>query len=198
MKYKSLKRLGIKDKGDSKKSFGNKVLVFFNKLMTAVLICLVCLIVMEYSPKFKKIMNEKVLGENISFGYFGKLYNKYFGDVLPTGNNNIVSVFNEKITYSNCEKYLDGFKLSVSTNYLVPVIKDGVVVFVGEKDSYGSVVIVEQTDGVNVIYGNINNSNVKLYDHVTSGSFLGEAKSDILYLVLEKDGEYLDIETYLS
>ena len=102
------------------------------------------------------------------------------------------------MTYNNKEKYHDGFKLSVSSNYLVPVITDGVVVFIGEKDEYGSVIVVEQTDGVNTIYGNIKTNNVNLYDHVEKGSFLGEVKDNILYIVLEKDGEYLDIETYLS
>lgn len=198
MKYKSLERLGIKNKSDNKKSFKNKILGFFNKMMMAILICLVCLIVMEYSPRFKSFMNEKVLGENISFGYFGELYNKYFGDVLPTDNNNTVSVFNEKITYNRKESYGDGWRLGVSTNYLVPVIEEGVVVFIGEKDLYGSVIVVEQTDNVNVIYGNINTTNVNLYDHVTKGSFLGEVKDDTLYVVLESDGNYLDIDEYLS
>lgn len=194
MKYKCLEKLGVKDKPKVK----SRVLGFFNKMLTAILICIVCLIVMEYSPKFKTFMNEDVLGKNISFGYLGKLYNKYFGEVLPTDSNGTVSVFNEKINYNKSEDYLDGFKLSVSTNYLVPVIEEGVVVYIGEKDDYGSVIVVEQTDGVNTIYGNINTNNVKLYDHVVKGSFLGEVKDDILYLVLEKDGEYLDLETYLS
>lgn len=194
VKYKCLEKLGIKDKPKVK----SRILGFFNKMLTAVLICIVCLIVMEYSPKFKTFMNEDVLGKNISFGYLGKLYNKYFGEVLPTDTNGTVSVFNEKINYNKSEDYLDGFKLSVSTNYLVPVIEEGVVVYIGEKDDYGSVIVVEQTDGVNTIYGNINTNNVKLYDHVTKGSFLGEVKDNILYLVLEKDGEYLDLETYLS
>lgn len=194
VKYKCLEKLGVKDKPKVKR----RVLNFFNKMLTAILICIVCLIVMEYSPKFKTFINDKVLKENISFGYLGKLYNKYFGDVLPTDNKGTISVFNEKISYNESEAYFDGWKLSVSTNYLVPVIEEGVVVYIGEKDEYGSVIVIEQTDGVNTIYGNINTNNVKLYDHVLKGSFLGEVKSDILYVVFEKDGEYLDLETYLS
>ena len=194
MKYKCLEKLKGKDDGKDK----NKILVFFNKVLTAVLICVVCLIIMEYSPKFKSFMNDKVLGENISFGYIGKLYNKYFGDVLPTDKDNMVSVFKEKISYSKQEKYHDGAKLRVSKNYLVPVIESGVVVFIGEKDEYGKVIVVEQTDGVNTIYGNLNTDNVKLYDYVEKGNFLGEAIDDVMYLVFERNGEYLDFETYLS
>lgn len=196
MKYKCLEKLNVKDKDKNK--IKSRILSFSNKLLTAVLICVICLIIMEYSPKFKVFMNDKVLGENISFGYIGKLYNKYFGDVLPTDKDSTVSVFNEKINYKNLEKYHDGFKLEVSTNYLVPVIEEGVVVYIGEKDEYGKVIVVEQTDGVNIIYGNINTDNVKLYDYLEKGSFLGEVLDEVLYLVLEKDGEYLDLETYLS
>lgn len=196
MKYKCLEKLNVKDKDKSK--IKSRILSFSNKLLTAVLICVICLIIMEYSPKFKVFMNDKVLGENISFGYIGKLYNKYFGDVLPTDKNSTVSVFKEKINYKNIEKYHDGFKLEVSTNYLVPVIEEGVVVYIGEKDEYGKVIVVEQTDGVNIIYGNLNTDNVKLYDYLEKGSFLGEVLDEVLYLVLEKDGEYLDLETYLS
>ena len=196
MKYKCLEKLNVKDKDKNK--IKSRILSFGNKLLTAVLICVICLIIMEYSPSFKVFMNDKVLGENISFGYLGKLYNKYFGDVLPVDKDSTVSVFKEKINYKNIEKYHDGFKLEVSTNYLVPVIEEGVVVYIGEKDEYGKVIVVEQTDGVNIIYGNINTDNVKLYDYLEKGSFLGEVLDEVLYLVLEKDGEYLDLETYLS
>ena len=194
MKYKCLEKLGINDKKKTK----SKILGFCNKMLTAILICVVCLIIMEYSPKFKTFMNDKVLGENISFGFIGEIYNKYFGEVLPTDKDKTVSVFTEKLTYTKKDKYFNGYKLEVATNYLVPVITEGVVVYIGEKDEYGSVIIVEQTDGVNTIYGNINTNNVKLYDHDEKGSCLGEVKDNILYVVLEKDGEYLDIETYLS
>lgn len=196
MKYKCLEKLNVKDKDQGK--IKSRILSFGNKLLTAVLICVICLIIMEYSPKFKTFMNNKVLGENISFGYLGKLYNKAFGNILPTEKNGTVSVFKEKINYKKIEKYSDGWKLEVSTNYLVPVIEEGVVVYIGEKDEYGKVIIVEQTDGVNIIYGNLNTDNVKLYDYLEKGSFLGEVLDEVLYLVLEKNGEYLELETYLS
>lgn len=194
MKYKCLEKLGINDKKKGK----NKFLSFFNKLMIAIMIGLVSLIIMEYSPKFKSFMNDNVLNDNLSFGYFSKLYNKYFGDILPNNNDKTVSVFEEKLLYETKENYFKGYKLTVSNNYLVPALNDGVVVFIGEKDEYGSVIVVEQSDGVNTIYGNINISSIKLYDEVKKGSFIGETKNDILYIVLEKEGEYLDIETYLS
>ena len=194
MKYKSLSKLGL----DKKIKKDNKLIKLINKSLTAILLGLILLIVMEYSPKFKDFMHKNVLEKNISFGFIGKLYDKYFGEVLPKTNDNIVKVFNEKLVYSEKEKYLDGYKLRVSDNYLVPVIKSGVVVFIGEKEDYGKVITIEDEDGITITYGNIKNSDVKLYEYINKGKFLGEVDGNSLYIVLQKNGEYLDIETYLS
>lgn len=194
MKYKSLEKLGL-EKKESKK---NKFLKFVNKTLMAIFLGLVFLIIMEYSPKFKSFMQNDVLDKNISFAFFNKLYNKYFGEVLPTDNNNIAKVFNEKINYSKKEKYLDGYKLTVNNNYLVPVIKDGIVVFIGEKDDYGRVIVIESDEGETITYGNIKNSDIKLYEYVKAGKYLGEVNDNYLYLLILKNGDYLDIEEYLS
>ena len=193
MKYKCLEKLGMKEE---KKS--NRVIKFVNKTLMAIFLGLVFLIIMEYSPKFKTFMQKDVLDENISFGLLGKLYNKYFGEVLPTNNDNVVKVFKEKITYKEKEKYHDGYKLTVDNNYLIPVINGGVVVYLGEKEDYGKVIVIEGEDGVTITYGNIKNTDLKLYNYVTSGNYLGEANGDYIYITILKNGEYLDLEAYLS
>ena len=53
-----------------------------------------------------------------------------------------------------------GYKLTVSNNYLVPVIKSGVVVFIGTKKDYGNVVTIEAEDNTTITYGNIKNTKV--------------------------------------
>jgi len=195
MKYKSLEKLGL-NKDEKKKN--SKVLKFINKTLTAIFLGLVFLIIMEYSPKFKNYMQNEILNKNISFGFIGKLYDKYFGEILPKNNDNVVSVFNEKLLFNNKEKYLDGYKLTVSDNYLVPIIESGVVVFIGEKEDYGNVIVIEGENGSTITYGNIKNTDIKLYEYVTKGKYLGETNGDILYLTILKNGEYIDIETYLS
>ena len=181
MKYKCLEKLKPKE---IKKG---KVMKFINKCLMAVLLGIISLIVMEYSPKFKTFMNEEVFGKNISFGFIGKLYNKYFGDVLPTDNKSVVEVFNEKLEYSKIEKYLDGEKLTVTNNYLVPVIDSGIVVFIGDMEGFGKVITVEQEDKATITYGDIKNTDIKLYDYVTKGKFLGEIDGNTLYLLINKD-----------
>ncbi len=192
MKYKCLEKLNNNDKKSS------KLLRILNKGLSAILIGLIALIVMEYSPKFKTFMNEEVLGKNLSFGFIGKLYNKYFGEVLPVDNESVVKVFNEKISYTNIEKYQDGEILEVTKNYLVPALNSGVVVFVGEKDDLGKVIVVEQEDNKTVTYGYILNTSLNLYDYIEKGSFIGEVSDTKLYLSILGDNNYLDLETYLS
>ena len=194
MKYKSLAKLGIYDKKKVKSS----LISFLNKTMICAIILLGGLIILKKNPEVKEYISQKVFNDNFSFAYIKNMYNKYFGEVLPNIDDNTVSVFNEKILYKNKTTYLDGYLLEVDNNYLVPIIETGIVVYMGEKVGYGNVIIVEQIDGYNVWYGNIENTSIKLYDYVTKGSFLGETKDNNLYLVLEKDGEYKDIENILS
>ena len=182
---------------NNKKKF--RIMPFINKVLSAILIGLVSLIVMEYSPKFKTFMNNEVLNKNISFGFIGKLYNKYFGDVLPVNEkDDVVKVFNEKLLYQEKEKYKDSNKLLVTDDYLVPSINSGVVVFIGENDDYGNVITIEQEDNSTITYGNIKNTDLKLYDYVSKGKYLGQTDGNTLYIVILKDNKYLDLETYLS
>ena len=193
MKYKSLEKLGF-----DKEKKNSRFMKFVNKTLTAIFLGLVLLIVMEYSPKFKTFMQNDVFNKNFSFGFIGNIYERYFGGVLPKNNNNTIKVFDEKLVYKNKESYKDGYKLEVDDNYLVPVIESGVVVFIGNKDDYGRSIVIEGEDGSTITYGNIKNSDIKLYDYINKGKYLGEVSDNTLYILLAKGGKYLDIETYLS
>lgn len=172
--------------------------IFFIRLLVSIIVTLVILIIIKSSSNFKNIFYEKVYNSNFSFVYINKLYNKYIGNLDVLDNiAKTESVFNEKLTYDNKESYLDGVKLSVSSNYLVPIQESGIVVFIGEKEGYGSVVIIQRIDGIDEWYGNIENINVKLYDYVTKGTLLGEAKKE-LYLVYKQDGNVLNYEEYIK
>ena len=78
----------------------------------------------------------------------------------------------------------------------MPLLESGVVVYIGEKESLGHTIIVEQVDGIDTYYSNIN-SNIKLYDYVEKGELLGEAKDNTLFLTFQKNGEYLDYKEFI-
>ena len=86
--------------------------------------------------------------------------------------------------------------MSVSDNYLVPSISDGLVVFIGEKEGYGNTVIVEGSDGVDTWYSNMSDVSVSLYQYISNGSFIGNCSKN-LYLVFKKDGNVIDYKKYI-
>ena len=82
--------------------------------------------------------------------------------------------------------------LSVDSNYMVPVIESGIIIYLENKK-----VIISQVNGINTEYSNINASNYKLYDYVEKGKLLGEVDGNKLYLSFEKEGKYLDYKKYI-
>ena len=63
---------------------------------------------------------------------------------------------------------------------------------------YGNTIIVQQVNGVDLWYGNINNSNVKLYDYIEKGEILGDTLNNDLYLVYKKEGSTVNYEEYIK
>ena len=167
------------------------------KILIVVIITLVTLILSKSSNNLDSLIKKHVFESNFDFSKYMNKYTKYFSEFIPFENLfKTKTVFNEELKYSEKSKYLDGYKLMVNTNYLVPSIKSGLVVYIGEKENYGNVVIIQQVDGVNMWYGNLNNVNIKLYDYIEEGSLVGDVNENYLYLVLEKEGKYLEYEEY--
>lgn len=176
-----------------------EVKVFFSKILLTILVFLLGMILVKYDSKYKNYIIKNVYENSFKFTKVKNLYEKYFGNILSV--DKIVkeeqAVFSEKLSYKKENTYKDGVALTVSDNYMVPVLESGIVIFIGEKKDYGSTVIVEQIDGVDVYYSNINASNIKLYDYVEKGKLLGEVKSNKLYLVFQKDGKFVNYKSYL-
>ena len=56
---------------------------------------------------------------------------------------------------------------------------------------------MQGVNGVDIWYGNITNTNLKLYDYVEKGTMLGEVNKDTIYLVFQKEGKYLNYKDYI-
>ena len=169
-----------------------------SKTLLTIILMLISLILIKSSKEFKTNFYKQVYGTNFSFSKINNLYNKYVSKLDIVDNiTTTQSVFNEKLEYKKIEKYNDGAKLYVSSNYLVPIQESGIVVFIGEKEDYGKVVIIQRLDGIDEWYGNISNTELKLYDYVKKGELLGEV-DDELYLVYRKNGKSLNYEEYIK
>ncbi len=188
-------RKGMKPKRKLKKSVKN----FISRVMITVIIFLVALILVRDHKEFKKFLVDHVYNNSFKFTEAKKVYEKYFGKVLSV--DKIVpeeeKVFSEKIDYKKSNVYKDGVELKVQKEYLVPALESGIVVFMGEKEEYGTTVIIQQINGVDVWYANMDAKDIKMYDYVKKGTLIGQAKSEKLYLVFQKEGKYLSYKEYI-
>lgn len=192
----------IKNKRNkNKQNINKKSSKKLTKFLLTIVLTLTTLILLKSNTKLKTMFYEKVFTKNFNFATINKIFKDKFGSPIPFSETIIqketTPVFNEKLEYTEKSKYLDGVKLTVTKNYLVPTIESGMVVFIGEKENYGNTVIISGIDGIDIWYSNINASSLKLYDYVEKGSFVGEAKDTNIYLVYKKDGKVLNYEDYI-
>lgn len=171
----------------------------FTRTLLGIIVILVSAIYVNMNDKNLKIYKEKLFEKSLSFNKISKSYNKVFGKVLPLEieKGTTKTVFNDGLSYSKIDKYENGFKLDMTSN-AVTSLYDGIVVFIGNKDTYKNTVIVQGSDGVDIWYGNVSNVSVTLYDYITKDTIIGEAADNTLYLVFNKENEYLGYEEYLK
>lgn len=170
------------------------------RTLTVIVLFLLLAITSKSSPTYKDIIVKKIYEENLSFTKIKNFYTKYLGGINPLDHiiEPITPVFSEKLNYTNASIYHDGVKLTVSNHYLVPIQEEGMIIYIGEKEHYGEVIIIEGINGIDIWYGNIETTSVKLYDYVESGTYLGTTKDNILYLAYQKDGQFLNYQNYLK
>lgn len=179
----------------------NKLFWIITKLLITIIITLIFLIILKKDVKFRDKFYKFVYETNIDFAQINSWYKKNFGSSLPFKDlvkEDVKTVFNENLTYKEKHKYLDGVKLTVDNSYLLPSKESGIVVFIGEKEGYGKTIIIDGSDGIEVWYGNLDKVNVKMYDFIEKGKYLGEVKGNNLYMVFKKNGEVLDYNEYIK
>ena len=172
-----------------------KLKLFISRFLIAVIFFLSSLIFTNISDKNLLMYKEYVLTESLPFTKIKGWYEDIFGEVLPSQEKS-VTVFNGKLIYKDINDYLDGEALTVGSKTIINSLSSGVVVFIGEKDGYGNTIIIQGTDGVDIWYGNLDNTAVNLYDYIEKDSILGETIDDKLYLVIKKDDEFIKYEDY--
>lgn len=172
---------------------------YLNGLVKRTMICfvfvLLILAISLMSETGRSYIKKYLLETNFEFSKINTLYNKYIGK-LTDENTEVVSG-HQLLEYTSKEKYNDGVKLTVSENYNVNLLESGIVVYIGEKEGYGNTIIVQQSNGIDAWYGNIENVDVKIYDYIEKGTIIGNANKT-LYLVFQKNGEILNYEDYIK
>lgn len=171
---------------------------FVNKLLVLGILFIGVLIAVKVNPTAASWVKTHVYMDNFSFAQIENWYNKYIGGIFSSNDDEVTQVFSGTIPYTSLEPYYDGVRLKVSSGSVVESLLSGIIVSIGETEHYGNTIVVEQVDGVSVWYGNVDVSDVKLYDYVEKGQILGMSRSEDLYLVLMKDGAYLNYQDYVA
>lgn len=169
------------------------------RTLLSVIFILIILIASNLSDKFKSLVKNESLENTFNFSKINALYKKYvtkINPIKPKGDDTSLVSSAHGLNYSKSEDYLDGVKLTVDSEYPVKMLDSGLVVYIGEKEGYGSSVVVKQSNGIDVIYGNITDTNIKVYDYIEKGTIIGNA-NEYLYLVFQKEGETLDYKKYI-
>ena len=177
----------------------SKISKLFSRFLVCIIIVLIGLISLKSSPNLRNIVYKKIFQNNLGFAKINELYEKFFGSALPlTGSkSNLSLVSSQKLEYSDMVKYKDGVKLTVPKDYAVPVIRSGIVVFVGEKEGYGNTIIIEDSDNVEVWYSGLKEIKTEMYDYLKKGSIIGETNGEELILLFTKEGKNLDYKKYI-
>ena len=171
---------------------------FVNKLLVLGILFVGVLITVKVNPTTASWVKTHVYMDNFSFAQIENWYHKYIGGIFSSNDDEVTQVFSGTIPYTSLEPYYDGVRLKVSSGSVVESLLSGIIVSIGETEHYGNTIVVEQVDGVSVWYGNVDVSDVKLYDYVEKGQILGMSRSEDLYLVLMKDGAYLNYQDYVA
>lgn len=173
--------------------------LIITKVLLTIIIFLIGMIIIKQNPKNKVFIQKNIYEDSLKFTKARQLYKKYFGSIFSIDNliYEELPVFNENITYNEKHAYKDGVALTVQSNYMVPALESGIVVYIGEKENYGKTIIIEQTNGIDVFYSNITTDSLKLYDYIEKGNYIGETLSDKLYLVFQKNGVVQNYKEYI-
>lgn len=177
------------------------IYIYLLKTLFCIILFLMLAILCRGNVYFRNFIHENIYSKHISFSYFKNFYNQYLGGIFPIetiSDAQLAPVFDEKLVYHNLRSYSDGVALTVTDHYLVPTINGGIVVYLGIKEKYGNVAIIEGDNGINVWYGNLCNINVNLYDTLELGNYLGEVCDNTLYLVFTRKNNYLDYMEFLD
>lgn len=163
-------------------------------LITVILVFSV-LIVTNFSDLAKDFVKKYLFKTDFKFSTINTLFNKYFLNITP--KKEVPVNLEESLDFKTATEYKDGVSLTMEKGSSVSLIESGIIVFIGEKEGYNKTVIVQQSNGVDAWYGNIDNIEVNLYDYIEKNKTIGTS-NDKLYLVFQKDGVYLDYKTIIE
>jgi len=193
--YKCLSKF---NKVKENKSKTNPFIKLLNICLFTAIVFVINLILCKSNMNYKEFIYENVYNHNLSFSKIEGVINKYLGEYVPSVNTDVQEVFNEKLVYNSIEEIDEGVKLNVNMNDVITSFESGIVVFNGIKDNLGNTLIIEQIDGNEAWYINVDTSNIDIYDYIEKGNIIGNCLSDNFTIYFKNKGEIVDYKKYIS
>jgi hypothetical protein len=179
-----------KNKNNVKKN--NYFKIILSKFYTIIIFTMIVIIISNSNSTFRNFLINDVLNNTMDFSKINIFLDKISG---------VYNKKEDKVVFNEIEsviEYMDGYKYLVNDNENIIMRDSGIITFIGEKEGYGNTVIIQQVNGIDLWYGNINNVSVKIYDYVEKGEVIGDTLNNDLYLVYKKEGKTLDYEEYIK
>ena len=184
------------NKKEEKKS--NPFIKILNLCLFTAIIFVINLILCKSNTDYKEFIYKNVYNHNLSFSKIEGFINKYFGEYVPSVNTDVQEVFNEKLVYNSIEEIDEGVKLNVNMNDVITSFESGIVVFNGIKDNLGNTLIIDQIDGNEAWYINVDTSGIEIYDYIEKGNVIGNCLTDNFTIYFKNKGEIVDYKKYIS
>lgn len=165
------------------------------RTLIAIIIFLVSLIVLNRNSNSKSFLQKYVYSNTFSFNKANKLLNKYLDKSIISDSDKDALVFSSD-ELNNGIPFNNGLKFTFDNNEIIKSLASGIVVFIGNKDELKNTIIIQGTDGYDIWYSNITNSNIKIYDYIEKDVVLGESKE--LVITITKDGNYINYNEYIK
>jgi stage IV sporulation protein FA len=199
---------------------GNKIInnsnFLFRSLLSAIIVLVLAIILKSNSPIASHVRNglTDVYNSEFQFASIQKWYEDRFGSpiaFLPQIIQKKGTEGNENYAVPASGKVLQSFKtdgqgilIQTELNQKVEAIKDGTVIFVGEKNQLGNTVIVQHADGSESWYGKLGSINVKYLERVDSKKVLGtvspneEGNLGTYYFAIKMGEKFIDPKKVIS
>ncbi|OZI11308.1 peptidase M23 [Bacillaceae bacterium SAS-127] len=186
----------------------------FKVLASLILVLAVAIMFKQSSSPFLEgqAWMQEVMEKEFQFSKAAEWYEKTLGEPLPftvDGWTEEEKVVNEQAEYAvpvsgkvieDFQTNGKGLMVEAEPNEGVKAVKDGTVLFVGQKKEFGQLVIVQHADNSESWYGHIANPSVQPYEKVTAGSVLAQLSPNeqTFYLAIKKDGIFVDPGSVIS
>lgn len=172
---------------------------FLFKLFISIIFFLVLGIICKTNKYYHDKIHYYLYEQSFNFNSVYSFYNRYLGSFSMFDiNNNTSQVFTEEFKYNSLEEYKDGIKLFVDYKHLILSLSTGTIIYMGNKNGYNNLIIVNTDNNINIWYGNICNTSLKLFDFVNKDTYLGESCKDFIYIAYEKNGKFLNYSKYFK